>query len=77
MGAMTLMAGVGSNKLSVAGVAQSAKGNDVAVGATYALSKRTTAYVKTGTFNKYSATVDAVTAATKTSRTSIGLRHTF
>ena len=77
MGAMTLMAGVGTNKLSTAGVALSAKGNDVAVGATYALSKRTTAYVKTGTFNKYSMTVDAVTAATKTSRTSIGLRHTF
>jgi predicted porin len=37
------------------------------------LSKRTTAYFKTGTYNKYSLNADSV----KTDRTSIGLRHTF
>jgi predicted porin len=73
MGAVTLMAGFGNNKTSAAGDAQAAKGNDYAVGATYSLSKRTTAYFKTGTYNKYSVNADSV----KTDRTSIGLRHTF
>jgi predicted porin len=75
MGAITLMAGVGKNKATEAGV--SAKGTDVAFGVTYALSKRTTAYAKAGTYNKYSATVGGVTESAKTSRTSVGLRHTF
>jgi predicted porin len=77
MGALTLMAGVGKNKASVSGETISASGTDVALGATYALSKRTTAYVKTGTFNKYSYTESGVTSSVKTARTSIGLRHTF
>lgn len=75
MGAVTLMAGVGSNKVTEVGEAASLKGTDVALGATYALSKRTTAYVKTGTYNKYKLSDADISA--KTSRTSIGLRHTF
>lgn len=77
MGALTLMAAVGNNKGSEAGDPVTAKGNDMAFGATYALSKRTTAYVKTGTYNKYKATDAGITEEVKTNRTSIGLRHTF
>lgn len=77
MGAITLMAAFGNNKGTEAGDPVSAKGNDFAVGATYALSKRTTAYVKAGTYNKFSATDQGYTASVKTNRTSIGLRHTF
>jgi predicted porin len=78
MGALTLMAAVGNNKGSVAGETEKAKGNDFAIGATYALSKRTTAYVKTGTYNKYKVSYTGGDSDTvKTNRTSIGLRHTF
>ena len=71
MGAITLKAGYGKNKVedTVLGAVTKTDGNDFVVGADYALSKRTTAYFKTGTYNK----VDT----TKTTRTSIGLRHTF
>jgi predicted porin len=78
MGALTLMAAVGSNKASMAGEKETAKGNDFAIGATYALSKRTTAYVKAGTYNKYKVSYTGGDSDTvKTNRTSIGLRHTF
>jgi predicted porin len=77
MGALTLMAAIGNNKGSVAGETQTAKGNDFAIGATYALSKRTTAYVKAGTYNKYKVSDADGSVGVKTSRTSIGLRHTF
>jgi predicted porin len=78
MGALTLMAAVGNNKGSAAGETEKAKGNDFAIGATYALSKRTTAYVKTGTYNKYKVSYTGGDSDTvKTNRTSIGLRHTF
>ena len=75
MGAITLMAGVGSNKMTEVGDTGSAKGTDVAFGATYSLSKRTTAYVKTGTYNKYK--LSDADVSVKTNRTSLGLRHTF
>lgn len=77
MGALTLMAAIGNNKGSMAGETQTAKGNDFAVGATYALSKRTTAYIKTGTYNKYKVSDADDSVSVKTNRTSIGLRHLF
>jgi predicted porin len=78
MGAVTLMAAVGNNKASIAGDTGTAKGNDFAIGASYALSKRTTAYVKTGTYNKYKVSYTGGDSdEVKTNRTSIGLRHTF
>ncbi len=77
MGALTLMAAVGNNKGSAAGETETAKGNDFALGATYALSKRTTAYVKTGTYNKYKVSYEGGSDSVKTNRTSIGLRHLF
>ena len=73
MGSLTLMGGVGRNKASVTGEAGSATGTDVVLGATYALSKRTTTYIKTGTYGKYK----NETGSVKTTRTSVGLRHTF
>ena len=77
MGVLTLMAAVGNNKGSTAGETQTAKGTDMAVGATYALSKRTTAYFKTGTYNKYKVSDVGVSVEVKTTRTSVGLRHLF
>lgn len=77
MGALTLMAGIGGNKASQAGDPVKATGTDIAFGATYALSKRTTAYVKTGTYNKYKFSYVNSASEVKTSRTSVGLRHTF
>ncbi|WP_167394389.1 porin [Limnohabitans parvus] len=77
MGALTLMAAVGNNKGSMAGEPVTAKGTDMAVGATYALSKRTTAYFKTGTYNKYKASDVGGSEEVKTTRTSVGLRHLF
>jgi predicted porin len=71
------MADVGNNKASMAGETETAKGNDFAMGAAYALSKRTTAYVKAGTYNKYKISDAEGSVGVKTSRTSIGLRHTF
>ena len=76
MGAITLLGAVGQNTAQgvEAGVAGTkGKGTDYALGATYAFSKRTTAYAKTGTFNKYKFNDESL----KTTRTSIGLRHVF
>ena len=78
MGAITLLAGVGRNtsQETVTGVDSGKQtGNDFVVGATYSLSKRTTAYVKAGDFNKLGATTTAL--GTKTRAGAIGLRHTF
>ena len=77
MGAVTLLAGVGKNKATVNAVDGSLSGTDVVVGATYSLSKRTTAYFKTGTYGKFKGTIDATAVSMKTTRTSAGLRHTF
>ena len=77
MGAVTLMAGTGKNTWTQNGATGSLTGTDTVVGATYSLSKRTTAYFKTGTYNSYSGTLAAVAASTKTARTNVGLRHTF
>ncbi len=76
MGAVTLLGAIGNNtaQFTEAGVAGTkGKGTDYALGATYAFSKRTTAYAKTGTFNKYKFNDESL----KTTRTSIGVRHLF
>lgn len=77
MGAITLMAGAGRNKLTTNLTTGELTGTDVVLGATYALSKRTTTYIKTGTSNKMSGDLNGVALSNKTTRTSIGLRHTF
>lgn len=76
MGAITLMGAVGRNTFQdvVASVAApKEKGTDFVLGATYALSKRTSAYAKMGTYNKFS----VGDFSEKTTRTSLGMRHTF
>ena len=76
MGAVTLLGSVGRNTAEAItdGISGGkAKGTDFVLGATYALSKRTTAYAKMGTYNKFS--LEGVSG--KTTQTSIGLRHTF
>lgn len=76
MGAVTLLGSVGRNTWQdvTASVADpKEKGTDFVLGATYALSKRTTAYAKMGTYNKFSVGDTSV----KTTTTALGLRHTF
>lgn len=79
-GAITAIAQVGRNTYSssVVGANQGDRsGNDWAIGADYALSKRTTAYVKTGVTNKLEGTLNGVQNDSKRTVTSIGVRHTF
>lgn len=78
-GAVTAIAQIGRNtsSSSVAGSVGDRSGNDWAIGADYALSKRTTAFVKTGVTNKLEGTVNAVQNDSKRTVTSIGIKHTF
>jgi len=78
-GAVTAIAQIGRNTYNsdVTGQDGDASGNDWALGADYALSKRTTAFVKTGTSNKLEGTIAAQTRDTKRDVTTIGVRHTF
>jgi predicted porin len=78
-GAVTAIAQVGRNTYSssVAGNVGDRSGNDWAIGADYALSKRTTAFVKTGVTNKLEGTIAGVQNDGKRTVTSIGIRHTF
>lgn len=79
-GAVTAIAQIGRNTYSssVVGANQGDRsGNDWAIGADYALSKRTTAYVKTGVTNKLEGTLNAVQNDSKRTVTSIGIKHTF
>jgi len=78
-GAVTAIAQIGRNTYSsnVTGQNGDASGNDWAIGADYALSKRTTAFVKTGTTNKLEGTIAGQIRDTKRDVTSIGVRHTF
>lgn len=76
MGKTTLMAALGRNTGRTIGLGVetgSANGNDWIVGASYELSKRTAAYVKTGVYNKY----DFTGGDTKTTDTTVGIRHLF
>lgn len=76
MGAVTLLGSVGRNTFQdvVASVgAPKETGNDFVIGATYALSKRTTAYAKMGTYNKFS----VANSSEKQTTTALGMRHTF
>jgi len=79
VGALTFMAGYGRNTRSqtTAGVelaGNTGTGSDLVLGLTYTLSKRTTAYVKTGTYDKF----DFGSAnGNKVAATALGVRHTF
>lgn len=75
MGKVTLRAQVGTNQLEVTGASEKWDGNDFIVGAEYALSAKTAAFFKTGTYAKGS----GINAALDTKRTStaVGLRTVF
>lgn len=79
VGALTFMAGYGRNARTqiTAGVeaaGNTGNGSDLVLGATYTLSKRTTAYLKTGTYDKF----DFGSAnANKINATALGVRHVF
>jgi predicted porin len=79
MGAITLLAGVGQNKLTRGDAtgSVSAKGNDYILGANYAMSKRTTAYFRTGTKDQLKFKVEDGSVRVKTTGYHIGVRHTF
>lgn len=88
LGKVTLLGQYGRNTYSstVVATAGDSSGNDWALGADYALSKRTTLYVKTGVVNKFDGTAAAtsnsanavtVNGATKLTETNFGVRHTF
>lgn len=72
LGAASLVAGVGRTKTEVAGVSNT--NTDFLLGANYSLSKRTTAYIRTGGA-KTTNSSNADTA--KSMNYGIGLRHTF
>jgi len=78
-GAVTAIAQIGRNTYSssVTGQNGDMSGNDWAIGADYALSKRTTAFVKTGVSNKSEGTIAGATYDQKRTASSIGIRHTF
>jgi predicted porin len=82
-GAITLMGAIGRNsRTNVAAGAEVAattgSGADWVLGATYSMSKRTTAFIKTGTVDKFDFGATGTTAnRTETSGTAIGLRHKF
>ena len=71
IGAVSLLAGVGRNKVEQAGI--SASGTDYYVGAEYNFSKRTYAYARVGTKDKLSNSL----FSTKNDGYSIGLKHNF
>jgi len=78
-GAVTAIAQIGRNTYSSSVATQNGdiSGNDWAIGADYALSKRTTAFVKTGVSNKSEGTIAGAAYDQKRTATSIGIRHTF
>ena len=82
LGAFTLMAAYGHNDVDANYAATGAsningKGDDYVLGATYDMSKRTSLYVKTGTYNKISGNYAGTAADFKTNGTVFGLRHSF
>ncbi|PHM21674.1 MAG: hypothetical protein CK604_04675 [Curvibacter sp. PD_MW3] len=88
VGKVNLLAQIGRNTFSsnVAATTGDSSGTDWALGADYALSKRTTLYVKTGVVNKFDGTAAAnsqsvnattVNGNTKLTETNFGVRHTF
>lgn len=77
MGAATFMLAYGRNTKDVTtlGSVAGQTGTDVVAGVTYDLSKRTALYFKTGRVNSLDNTT--LLAGTKTSITSLGMRHLF
>jgi predicted porin len=82
MGKLTLSAALGTNSYKATGAASDSKGNDIVIGADYALSARTAVFVKTGTYSKLD-NVSAAGVATggtsenKQTSTAVGLRVLF
>lgn len=78
-GALVVKAQIGRNTYSsdIAGLAADRSGNDYALGLDYNLSKRTTAFARTGVTNVMTGKVNELTNDQKRMVTSIGLRHTF
>lgn len=79
VGAVTLMAGLGRNTRSQTTTGaelatNTGSGNDVILGATYSLSKRSTVYLKTGTYDQFSF---GGNSGTGKATASIGLLHAF
>lgn len=92
MGKITLLGQYGRNTYNTTlaaatvGAQGDSSGNDWALGADYALSKRTTLFVKTGVVNKFDGTAaptsggntaTTVNGDTKLTETNFGVRHTF
>lgn len=79
MGAITLLAGVGQNRLTVGDPTGSvaAKGTDYMLGANYALSKRTSAYFRTGTKDSLKLVDGTDSLKVKTTGYHFGVRHAF
>lgn len=57
--------------------AEDRSGNDWGLGVTYELSKRTTAFAKTGVVNKLDGTQAGLTYNSKYTETNVGIRHVF
>jgi len=92
MGKITLLGQYGRNTYNTTlaaatvGAQGDSSGNDWALGADYALSKRTTLFVKTGVVNKFDGTAaptgvantsTTINGDTKLTETNFGVRHTF
>ncbi|MCZ8253607.1 MAG: porin [Hylemonella sp.] len=75
MGKVTLRAQIGTNQVEVTGASEKWDGNDFVVGAEYALSAKTAAFFKTGTYGKGSGINAALD--TKSTSTAVGLRTVF
>lgn len=75
MGKVTLRAQFGTNQVEATGATEKWDGNDFVVGAEYALSAKTAAFFKTGTYAKGSGI--AASLDTKTTSTAVGLRTVF
>jgi predicted porin len=76
MGALTLLASVGTNKLSMAGTTVTSKGTDFVVGANYAMSPRTSLQFRAGAVDKMKSSV-AGSLTAKKDAVLLGLVHNF
>jgi predicted porin len=78
MGKATLIAQIGTNKVTATGLAEDMTGSDAVLGVDYALSARTALFAKTGTYAKVSGTLAGDAAYdTKSTSTAIGIKTTF
>jgi len=73
MGKVTLVAQLGTNKVSIDGAAEDWTGSDFVIGADYALSAKTALFAKTGTYGKLSGNGDDI----KSTSTAVGIKTVF